>query len=146
MELKDGPVLIYNGENPIGRTGPEPLIFGPLPIFALPTSVAPEKWEIEKKDEGYILKFRGIPTGIIDGHLFTVLGESVQPTVWTITYRSHQEGYTIETLGAEKGWVSPEPGVEESNRIAVRPLISTKSLPPLFPGNELFKISPIPRD
>ena len=124
------------------------------------------------KDEGstdtYTLRAVGAPVINIDGKLFAELMDpGLGKNVWEIhaqpqhgknifTYVSPRTGrpsmsenegtdgvnYRIVSSDDKSiGWVVPNE--EPDTQLEVRPLISTKSLPPQFPPNELFEIIPI---
>ncbi|KFY98216.1 hypothetical protein V500_01760 [Pseudogymnoascus sp. VKM F-4518 (FW-2643)] len=99
-------------------------------------------WSIEKSGDGYRLSVRGNPVTVIKGLLFAVLTGDPEPEEWVIKAQpQHGKGvYTVETARGGVGWIAPD---NENEQILVRPLIVGPSIPPYYPRNELFQITPI---
>ncbi|MEV6977753.1 I66 family serine proteinase inhibitor [Kitasatospora sp. NPDC093806] len=99
--------------------------------------------------DGYFKLFiNGAPLGVIDGKLFALLSEQDQrqAEVWQIVpdERTGRNAVIIRASDGLSGWVVPKPG--ERRQIEIAPLISTKSLPPVFPANQVFFAKPLVMD
>ncbi|KAK6534870.1 hypothetical protein TWF281_006169 [Arthrobotrys megalospora] len=128
----------------IGRHAQEDKSLNPKRIVLLDSSEAEGPnaiWEVQQKDGGgYILKCRGAVSAAKDFHLWAILHDSDEGTIWRIT-KQQRGGYTIEDtkgLGAISGWVIPTFDTHQEDQIAVRPLIVLPTYPPTYPDAELF--------
>ncbi|MFD7493703.1 I66 family serine proteinase inhibitor [Streptomyces sp. NPDC059832] len=79
---------------------------------------------------------------VIDHLLFAALLPDPPAQKWIITHApGHDRNvFTIETADRRAGWVLPS--AEPKEQIAVRPLIVGPSVPPFYPSNELWVITP----
>ncbi|MEY2233581.1 I66 family serine proteinase inhibitor [Streptomyces sp. BF23-19] len=86
------------------------------------------------------LHIDGKPVAAENGTL--VVGGSAEGARWQIERQPQhgQNAYTITRDGSNEGWVAPDGA---GRPITVRPLITTKSLPPHHPNNQLWQISPL---
>lgn len=86
------------------------------------------------------LHIDGKPVAAEKGTL--VVGGSAEGARWQIERQPQhgQNAYTITRDGSNEGWVAPDGA---GRPITVRPLITTKSLPPHHPNNQLWQISPL---
>ncbi|KAG2010593.1 hypothetical protein CC2G_013406 [Coprinopsis cinerea AmutBmut pab1-1] len=145
MSIPSGTYEITSKENDlhVGRPLAEDRSLLPKRIVVLPKdgSNSDIYWVVEKTDgDTYILKSRGSPVAPLDGKLVADLLGELQDNKWKITAQpQHGENvFTVENASnTEEGWVVPQ-DAEELSQVEVRPLIATRSLPPLYPPSELF--------
>ncbi|KAK7687736.1 hypothetical protein QCA50_008954 [Cerrena zonata] len=152
MSLENGVYIISTKEQGrhVGRFPVEDLSLRPKQLFALPQGIEAPKFIIEKNDKGHKIKAFGAPTGVWNNSLFAFLIElgEAQPEDWVITAQPQHGGnvYTVEKQDRSAGWIHDDSDDHRGFHIDVKPLISTKSLPPQFLPTELFVFTRIDRD
>ncbi|TEB22181.1 proteinase inhibitor [Coprinellus micaceus] len=136
---------------PVGRHFVEDLSLMPKRVLVLPndTPHGPQPWIIIKEDDDtYTLRAGGAPVANINGQLFAnLLDQAIGQKAWKIEAQPQHGENTFTIVSAHEqhlGWVVPNE--EPYTQLDVRPLISTKSLPPQFPSNQLFEIVPLLED
>ncbi|RXW18677.1 hypothetical protein EST38_g7176 [Candolleomyces aberdarensis] len=152
MSLENGTYTITNQltNSPVGSldgTGSNPV----SRVVTLPREMKAPSWKLIKEGDGFyrLTQERGAAIEI-NGLLF--LSERVEDkflTTWRVepAPQNGENAYIITNLklgGPSSGWVVTEPAPYA--QVAVRPLISTPSLTPPFPSNEVFDIVRDDRD
>ncbi|KAK6350559.1 hypothetical protein TWF718_003749 [Orbilia javanica] len=145
--LTSGSYTIVSAKDnlPIGRRANEDKSLHPKRVYALPPEEAGQNsvWQLEfRGDSSYILKCNGAPTVAHESHVWAVLTDDEEPTVWKVIKRGPGSGggYTIvnknDPIGA--GWVVSILEAHDDKPIAVRPLIVFPTFPATYPNTELF--------
>ncbi|RVD81894.1 uncharacterized protein DFL_009741 [Arthrobotrys flagrans] len=140
-EFSSGQYTILSAHDPenlrVGRHYHEDKSLHPNAIYALerdetrPNST----WQVEHRGgDEHILKCNGAPTVAHDLHLFAILTEEPERTVWKINKQA-RGGYTIvnkeDPIGAS--WVISFVEAHDEKPIAVRSLIVFPTYPPTYP-------------
>ncbi|KAF5366264.1 hypothetical protein D9758_005808 [Tetrapyrgos nigripes] len=139
--LQSGTYVVRNGDFEVGRNLREDRTLLPKPVVLGP-DVQGTTLEIEQigsEGNNYLIKARGAPTANINNLVSALLTNEETAEEWRIeAVPQHGENrYIITTQDQEEGWVAPdEPGAQ----INCKPLISTKSFPPMYLPTEVFEI------
>ncbi|KAF8130662.1 hypothetical protein EV363DRAFT_1166338 [Boletus edulis] len=105
-------------------------------------------WAISREGEkSYRLSVGAYPfTGVIDNNV-TASIHAEQNVEWIATYREFHDAYTISPVNDDiLGWTV---AYDETNskvlmsQITLRPIISTKSIPPQFIPTQLFRFEAV---
>ncbi|KAG8996129.1 hypothetical protein FRB94_008554 [Tulasnella sp. JGI-2019a] len=155
MSIESGLYIVVNKANGhnIGRYPVEDRSLLPKRVMVLPQGVQAPMWIIEKKpDSNYTMKAGGAPASTQNSLLFVSLIDGIPPPAasWCITATpQHGENtYIIELDDKSAGWVVPDTNPDGGDlvQVQVKPLISTKSMPPQYPATELFTLIRIDRE
>ncbi|MFG2222477.1 I66 family serine proteinase inhibitor [Streptomyces sp. NPDC048644] len=89
-----------------------------------------------------MLAVGGAPAVVIQGRLYARLLDTPGTARWIIRRQPHvgQNVHTVEAEPGEGGLVAPGDG--EDQQLTVRPLLALPGLPPRFPPNELWRLTP----
>ncbi|MVU76746.1 hypothetical protein GPX89_05730 [Nocardia sp. ET3-3] len=81
-------------------------------------------------------------TGVTDGQLLATIAQE-QDQDWTIEYREAQNAYTIASVSDPSlVWTVTEPDAPGST-ISLRPVITTRSMPPQYLPTQLWLLEPL---
>ncbi|KIP12660.1 hypothetical protein PHLGIDRAFT_60974 [Phlebiopsis gigantea 11061_1 CR5-6] len=140
--IEDGLYTITSkvGNANIGRFPVEDLSLLPKRILKLDADANARQWIIVRSGEGCTLKAKGAPVGENDQKLWAhlIMEEKAHPWLITPVPQMGEGLYIIEKTDRSAGWSVVD---EENSQIQVKPLISTRSLPPMYPANQLFIIA-----
>ncbi|KAG0001459.1 hypothetical protein BGZ80_003885, partial [Entomortierella chlamydospora] len=64
-----------------------------------------------------------------------------QPETWLLRYSERQDAYTIEIPDEFRGWTLSSDS--EDAPVIIRPIISTRSIPPIFIPFQLWRFEPV---
>ncbi|TEB34470.1 hypothetical protein FA13DRAFT_1482904 [Coprinellus micaceus] len=101
------------------------------------------KWQITKEhDDSYTMRLQSNDTAAVnvDSQVFLEYPARHSNT-WKIEPQFHQGENTHIILtadGSQDGWAA-----SDDSRVLIKPLIMGPSVPPFFPPNELFVITPV---
>ncbi|RVD89767.1 uncharacterized protein DFL_000760 [Arthrobotrys flagrans] len=144
--VKDGTGAQFN----LSRSPAEDRSLLPKPILVLPKSVTRVPWKITRNSDGtYTLENNGAQVVNIKGQLFAQL--QAQPSVetrWRITsaHWQGQDQFIIESVDRTAGWSlrTTEAGTVFSFvQPEIKPLVSTRSIPPQYQPSTRFIIKKI---
>lgn len=131
---------LQNNEN-LGVSQSLPVIPPPpVPVIVLPQGVLPPKFTVEVVNGGdntYAIKVEGRNTRGQEDRVFAFADQSAEE--WVILYREYDDAYTIERRGEPIGWTVQQPEGVEDRQVVLRPIISTRSIPPHFLPAQLFR-------
>ncbi|KAI6043715.1 hypothetical protein EDC04DRAFT_639181 [Pisolithus marmoratus] len=138
---EDTPVVIYStldGNPYVGIPQTLPIVI-PVNLIKREPDVQPPRFIATRVGEhAFTLTINGYRTIELEGGLFGAV--KYPPQEWVITYREYHDAYTIvKRLDApeEIGWIAPIE--DESQQIRIGPLVTSRSLPPLYPPQELYR-------
>ncbi|KAI5993350.1 hypothetical protein EDC04DRAFT_2910859 [Pisolithus marmoratus] len=139
---------LQNNEN-LGVSNIVPAIFPPppLPVIVLPDGVLPPRFTVEPVNGGdntYVILVERRNTRGQEDRVFAFENEPAEE--WVILYRELQDAYTIERRGEPVGWTVPQPEETEIRQVVLRPIISTRSLPPQFLPTQLYRFERAPEE
>lgn len=113
-----------------------------LPVVRLPEDSQDIAWDFQELERRkFILRSRGAPTTIVDGGVGALIVASPPPTLWTITPAvGNGDGmFVIQTEDGTGGWVVT--GDEPDSPVELHPLTPSKTQPPVYPPNQVFKFT-----
>ncbi|KAG8882895.1 hypothetical protein FRB98_003391 [Tulasnella sp. 332] len=152
MSFSTGTYIITSNANncAVGRYPVEDRSPTPKEVFAVAPPAQPPRVFIQDTGDGYVIKAQDAPFAVINDKVFSILRETPRPEAWLITPQP-QHGlnvYIVEKADHSTGWVviTPQADPQRGFAIGVRPLVSTMSLPPQFPPNELFTFNRVDND
>ncbi|WP_194853128.1 I66 family serine proteinase inhibitor [Nocardia sp. SYP-A9097] len=100
-------------------------------------------WAVRRVDSKvYSLDIGGYPyTGVVDGNLIaTIQQEQEQDQDWLIQYQEAQDAYTITSSSDPSLCWTVESSDSAESIVTVKPLISTKSIPPQYLPSQLWRL------
>lgn len=150
MPLDTGIYIISTmaDNRPVGRHLVEDRSLLPKAVRALPNGIQAPRIVVEQTPKGNLIKAGGAPTGKFRDAVYAFLIDVEQPQHWVITAQPHhgENVYIVETEDRTAGWVVASEDTGFGPQVEVKPLKSTKSLPPQYSPNELFEFVRIDRD